>query len=161
MCRLANSVPGGAFAEVGVYHGGSAWFLAQIAKDRGNALHLFDTWAGIPCKAPIDIHAPGDFADVVLSEVREKLPDAVFHVGVFPQTMPGDLDELAFVHADCDQYESVKSCIDVLYPKLVTGGIMLFDDYGALDGATLAVEEAFGDDRLFLTDEGKAYVVKS
>ena len=43
-----------AMAEVGVYKGGSAWFIAKVADERGVDLHLFDTFTGIPFHDPKD-----------------------------------------------------------------------------------------------------------
>ena len=60
---------------------------------------------------------------------------------------------------DADQYRSIKDSIAHLWPQIVPGGAMLFDDYKCLDGATRAVTEAFGYD-LPVTKNGKAYAIK-
>jgi hypothetical protein len=87
LCAIASSGPEGCFVELGVYKGGSAWHLAQVARDQGRKLYLYDTFCGIPFKAPIDHHAPGDFGDTSVEEVREAIPDAIICEGVFPQTL--------------------------------------------------------------------------
>jgi len=50
-----------------------------------------------------------------------------------------------FIHLDVDIYESYKECLEVLYPKLVDGGVVVFDDYGSpkWPGAKKAVDEYF------------------
>ncbi len=160
MGHLARTAPSGCFVEVGVYKGGSAQKLYEIAQEQGREIYLFDTFTGIPIKSGIDHHKIGDFADVDLDLIRKELPLARIYIGIFPHTIPGDiLKSIAFVHVDCDQYESVRSCIMYLYPRMVTGGIMLFDDYDSLDGAKKAVTDYFKDNEIF-TNNGKAYVLK-
>lgn len=162
LVALAESAPPGCLVEVGVYRGGTAWHLARIAREQGRALHLFDTFEGIPERHPeFDVeHKVGDFADASLDEVRTAVPDAVFHVGTFPDTMPGDLPPIAFVHVDCDQYGCCVEVIRRMLPLLVDDGIMLFDDYGKTSGVTKAVDEEMPRQFIRFTDQGKAYAVK-
>lgn len=148
LAAVASTAPPGAFVEVGVYRGGSAWHLNAVAARQGRELHLFDTFTGIPHKGDLDQHAIGDYGDVDKESLRRAFPRAVFHVGVFPQTLPDDLRGFAFVHVDCDQYAGHRACIDLLYPRLVPGGIMMFDDYPVLKGAKRAVDETFSPGRL-------------
>jgi O-methyltransferase len=162
MVNLARQTPFGNFAEIGVYKGGSAWHLARLAREQGRMLHLFDTFEGIPDKGPYDdVHKVGDFSDTRLADVRSAIPDANYHVGVFPFTLPIAWDEpLAFVHVDCDQYSGVKAAIDKLFSVLVDGGIMLFDDYECTNGCTKAVNESFLSGVVRCTSQGKAYVIR-
>lgn len=168
---LAKGTPPGCFVEVGVYQGGSAWHLLQVAKEQERQLHLFDTFTGIPVKAPIDTHKLGDYGDVSLDSVKAALDGAVFHVGIFPGTLrkafalprdyPPPPEKIAFVHVDCDQYDSITACIDHLFPLMVKGGIMLFDDCYSLPGATAAVEGRFPDKDIHKAQNAKrAYVFK-
>jgi O-methyltransferase len=145
LMRLAEAAPNGRMVEVGVYQGGSAWCLATIAEQRGVELHLFDTFRGIPFTGILDYHRAGDFADTSVEAVRQALPTAIFHVGIFPETLPNDLDQIGFAHIDCDQYRSVRDCIECLGPRMLPKGIMVFDDYSHLDGATAAVKELLGE----------------
>jgi len=157
MIALARETPPGCFVELGVFMGGTAWHLARLAIRQDREIHLFDTFAGIPEAGAEDIeHHPGEFA-ADESQVRRAIPAAVFHVGQFPETMPRDLTDIAFVHVDCDQYASAIAAIEEFFPRMVPGGIMLFDDYGCTSGVTRAVNERFID--IFkLTAHGKAYV---
>jgi O-methyltransferase len=52
-----------------------------------------------------------------------------------------------FIHVDCDIYESHLDCLNLLYDRLVPGGIVVFDDYAQpkWPGATRAVDEFFAD----------------
>lgn len=142
--RYAENAVEGCFVEVGVYQGDTAAHLAEIAKRQNRQLYLYDTFTGIPCQGEYDAHKVGDFSDTSEELVRAKVPSSVICTGLFPETLiPMPL--IAFAHIDCDQYQSVKDCITHLSPLMAKGGVMLFDDYNCLDGATRAVREAFKD----------------
>lgn len=162
LTKLAIGAPDGNFAEVGVYHGGSAYFLYEIAMRQGRELHLFDTFVGTPYFTPgLDKHKVDDeFADPAApSRIRQLMPAAHLHIGVYPETHPEGLRNLAFVHCDCDQYLSYKAVIEKMWPLVVPGGILLFDDYPYLGGAKQAVEEHFKTSELKLAGQ-RYYVVK-
>jgi O-methyltransferase len=161
MLALAHAAPPGAFVEVGVYRGGSAWHLAALAREQHRKLHLFDTFSGIPERSERDRPCKvGDYGDASLEAVRAAIPDAEFHVGVFPATMHGlDLGPVAFVHVDCDQYRCARAAVELLLPLMPVGGVMLFDDYGITSGVTEAVEELFLPREIRRTAQGKAYHV--
>lgn len=151
LARLAPYT--GIFAEIGVYKGGSAWHLAQL----GRELHLFDSFTGMPVANPDDEHKIGDFSDTSAEAVAAAIPAAILHVGTFPATLPDGLTGFAFVHVDCDQYASVRDCIIDLAPRMVSGGIMLFDDWHCTNGATKAISEAFT--AIWQTPQGRAFVI--
>lgn len=142
----------GAFAEIGVYRGGTASLLARVADDAGRELHLFDTFAGMPETDPErDLHAAGDFHDTSLESVRRFLApfrSPRFHQGEFPSTAAG-LEALRFslVHVDVDIAAAVESCCAFFYPRLVPGGVMVLDDYGftSCPGAKSAADAFFAD----------------
>ena len=145
---------GGEFWECGVYKGGTARMLAEIIRSKGNSgtkLRLFDTFEGMPeTDAGKDLHRKGDFADTTLKRVREVVgnDDMIeFRKGIIPSTFEGTEDvKIAFAHVDVDIYSSVLACCEFIYPRLVDGGIIVFDDYGqpTCPGARRAVDEYCG-----------------
>ena len=50
---------------------------------------------------------------------------------------------ISLLHIDVDVYEPTKVIFEQLYPLVVCGGIIIFDDYGTVAGETQAVEEYF------------------
>jgi Macrocin-O-methyltransferase (TylF) len=68
----------------------------------------------------------------------------VFHVGFFPDTAP-EVAEFCFVHLDADLYQSTVAGIKYFYPRLVAGGMLVFDDYewGRCPGVKKAILEHF------------------
>jgi predicted O-methyltransferase YrrM len=99
----------------------------------------------------IDIHKKGDFADTSLESVKEFLGDCnnvVFHPGFFPVTAEPVKDKkFCFVYFDADLYQSTKSCLEFFYPRMVRGGVMIFDDYEwkGCPGLKKAIEEFLAD----------------
>lgn len=155
---VARECPPGDFVEVGVYQGGSAFYLAEVARNTGRRLFLFDTFTGMPFQdAAVDHHRPGEFADCSLEAVQKSIPDAIYKVGVFPETLTPDVGPIALAHIDCDQYRSIWDCCERLSPLMVPGGVMVFDDPDALAGAKRALEDFFGD-RYVWSSTGKARV---
>lgn len=158
LMESARAAPPGPLVEVGVYKGGSAAALAQVAREQKRELYLFDTFTGIPYQdAKRDFHKVGDFADTSLEEVRRAIPEAICIAGVFPETLPGHVVGVALAHIDCDQYESIVSACAALEPRMVRGGMMVFDDYDVLPGAREAVDELYGD-CVEISVQGKARV---
>jgi hypothetical protein len=115
---VAASTPDiGCFVEIGVYEGGMSLALSDIVKRRGCEQHLFDIF-----------EYPWH-----LDLVRHHLPHATVHVGRFPETMPEHLPDIAFCLFDTNDGEACGNAIELLYPRLVPGGIMMFTYLYALE----------------------------
>lgn len=66
----------------------------------------------------------------------------VLHKGLFQETMSFRPDQrIAFAHLDGDWYESVRVCLDRIYPHLSPCGFIVSDDYYAYGGCARAVDE--------------------
>ena len=50
---------------------------------------------------------------------------------------------ISILRLDTDWYQSTKKELDVLYPKLQSGGVLIIDDYGHWKGSRQAVDEYF------------------
>jgi hypothetical protein len=64
--------------------------------------------------------------------VKGKVEDSI------PNTIP---NKIAILRLDTDWYESTKHELEHLYPLLVSGGVLIIDDYGHWEGARKAVDE--------------------
>ena len=67
-----------------------------------------------------------------------------YHVGWFQDTVPADVSAIgpiAVLRLDGDWYASTKICLDHLYDQVVSGGIVIIDDYATYDGCRKAVDE--------------------
>ena len=68
------------------------------------------------------------------------------HPGDVQNTVPryvADHPELkiALPHLDVDVFEPTRLCLEQLFSRVVDGGVVVFDDYGTVAGATRAVDE--------------------
>ena len=72
------------------------------------------------------------------------------------------INYLSLLRLDTDWYESTKMELEVLYPRLVKGGILIIDDYGLWEGCRRAVDEYFMDSYVWLhyVDESCRLVIK-
>jgi O-methyltransferase len=145
----------GDVVECGVFRGGTALLEARTLAGMGAAgrqLHLFDSFQGVAEEvSPEESFCPGQFGRTSAAHVRQLLAEYPFvrlHVGFVPDTFVGlELDQVAWAHVDLDLYEPIRDAIAYLYPRLVPGGFLIFDDYGfpSCPGARRAVDEAFAD----------------
>lgn len=156
LLATAAVTPPGAFVEVGVFRGGTAWHLQGLATEQQRELYLYDTFEGIPYQGASDRHAVGDFSETSYEEVAALLPLAHVVKGIFPGSAI-DMPRIAFAHLDCDQYRSVLESAQYLETLMVPAGVIWFDDSPCLEGARLAAEELFCG-RLQLSHGGKHYV---
>lgn len=146
--------------ECGVFKGGTARLLAAIIAAHGSrVLRLFDTFEGSPAidsdydvgYPKRDITSAAELAEISESSVRQRLSGfdfVAFHPGLMPASFVGlEASRIALAHVDVDLYQGVRGCCEYIYPRLVPGGIMIFDDYGyaSCPGARRAVDEFFAD----------------
>ncbi|MEK6556847.1 MAG: TylF/MycF/NovP-related O-methyltransferase, partial [Candidatus Margulisiibacteriota bacterium] len=150
LLRTNNIV--GDVAEIGVYRGASSHMIANLLKNTGKQIFLFDTFDGMPETSPgIDMIQKGGFNDTSLGQVQQFLASFAnvhFHPGLFPKTLTSEHEKLySFVHIDCDIYQSTLDACHFFYPLMNRGGIMLFHDYLTYDcpGVKKAVDEFFCD----------------
>lgn len=160
-----TSLLAGNVAEVGVYKGGTAYLLSQ---NTAKQVYLFDTFQGMPkVKEGVDLHHEGDFADTSYEQVAELLKEfsnVTITKGLFPKDSGNIVasKQFSLVHLDCDIYDSVKEALEFFYPRMLSGGIIVFDDYAEPNcpGAKLAVDQFFQDkpQKPFLTTQSQAAV---
>lgn len=166
----------GALLEVGVWRGGTGCLIAHAAKHFGmcDPVYLCDTFTGVVKAGDMDTrYQGGEHADTSAESVRALARDlqlATIQIvqGVFPdesaQRIPEDF-EFRFVHLDLDVYQSTKDALDYLWPRLVAGGIVVFDDYGThgCEGVTRLVNDlAMLPDRVFIHNvNGHGVLIKT
>ena len=130
----------GGFAEFGTYRGGCASaVLAAGVLPPNRPFFLFDTFSGIPSGSVL----PGEPLRF-FGEFSNSSPEyAMRLLGRWDrnnvQMIVGDVNEtlkefetgpLAFVHLDLNASQPSKVAMEYVWPRLVTGGVIVFDDYG-------------------------------
>jgi hypothetical protein len=153
--QAVESLPSAAraIAEVGVYRGGSAWFVADALRRRARELPFYvcDTFQGhVEVDESLDgLHRPGmQFTRVKAEKVAKYLrgfPFVRVEVGDIRDTAPTFAGESAFglVHLDVDVYPITRYCLEFFGPRMVPGGVIVADDYGTTtcEGVKKAVDE--------------------
>lgn len=156
LARYATSNFEGEMIELGVYRGGSAAAVACYSSEAGiqRPFHLCDTFTGLPSPREWEYHKARDFGDTTYEKVVDCLQTLLpeypfqFHQGLFSESLPLIAQvKFCFAHVDADLYDSILESCEFLYPRMVKGGIIVFDDYGAptCPGATQAIDEFFTD----------------
>ena len=162
---VRHDIPGDV-VECGVWRGGSMQAVALALQELGStdrALHLFDTFEGMPPPSEKDrrrgvtaeeMLATHDrdhriWAIASLDDVREAMeevgypPEHVhYHQGMVEDTIPGMAPErISLLRLDTDWYESTRHELEHLYDRLSPGGVLILDDYGDWEGARQATDE--------------------
>ncbi|MCC6242664.1 MAG: class I SAM-dependent methyltransferase [Gemmatimonadaceae bacterium] len=153
----------GAVVECGVYKGASliqfATFRALLENDDARAIYGFDAFGMFPTA---DVAGGADQAFIkrfeeaggagiteqgLMSAMNEKgLRNVSLIAGDVRNTIPSFLDRvphvrIALLHLDMDVYEPTKYAIEAFLPHMTPGGLIVFDDYNAVEGATRAADE--------------------
>ncbi len=159
----------GAIAECGVYRGGSMMAVARTLVrlgDTSRQLYLYDTFEGMVRPDARDVDFVGrpaleDFlqhkisddrsswAGASLDQVRSAMSstgypsERISYVeGRVEETLPGTMpDRIALLRLDTDWYASTRHELEHLFPRLMSGGILIIDDYGHYQGCQQAVDE--------------------
>ncbi|MBO6805948.1 TylF/MycF/NovP-related O-methyltransferase [Thalassospira sp.] len=149
----------GDIAECGCWKGQSTYMIAKLIQQRGEAsFHVFDSFEGLSSFEDQDIdrnktrdlthldsrrkHFASDEA-----KVRANLRNfnfISFYRGWIPDRFPEvEWASYKFVHIDVDMYQPYIDSIRFFYPRMLRGGVLVFDDYGSsgFPGARRAVDE--------------------
>lgn len=139
----------GDVVDLGCYRGGTSLVLRRLAPDK--QLHLYDTWNGNPFDDDLCHHKKDEWK-ASLEDCQQLVgnSDLVYYFkGVFPESVPDYISEahnkFCFVYVDMDTYQSTLDAIRFFWPRMVSGGKMVFDDYRwhACAGVEKAVDESF------------------
>jgi len=164
---LLTGVPGDT-AEAGVYLGASSWLVCDYFRGSEKAHYAFDSFAGLSAPGPADgaYWEQGDLASAEeIARARLEPFDAVICRGWIPDSFENvDVGQLCFAHIDVDLYEPTLESLKFFYPRVVSGGIILCDDYGftTCPGARRAVDEYMVDrpEPVVHVPTGQAVIIK-
>jgi O-methyltransferase len=164
----------GALIEVGVWRGGTGGIIAKAAQKAGitDQVFLCDTFSGVVKAGDNDPdYRGGEHADATVRGVLALLTRVEAKANILPGIFPEETAKLTngysdfrFCHIDVDVYQSAQDILRWIWPKLLPGGIVVYDDYGFQNcrGITKHVNEQIpAKDRLVLHNlNGHAVVVK-
>jgi hypothetical protein len=182
--RRIRDLPGD-IVEAGVFKGSSlirlATFREVTESPWSRRIIGFDAFGAFPMQAE-----PGDAAyverfqeasgtGIPVDELERALELKGFRnielvPGDIMQTVPAYLAahpqlRLALLHIDLDVYEPSRLILEALWGRVVRGGVVMFDDYGTVEGETRAVEEFFAGEDVLIekppTSHVSAFIVKT
>lgn len=160
----------GDFVECGVWKGGNLILynlLLNQKKILNRKIYGYDTFEGMPLPGRYDFKYDGRSAEDLyyerikssngwckstLDEVEKNILKECPDNNIF--LIKGKVEEsllieknipkkISILRLDTDFYESTKIELEVLFPRLETGGVLIIDDYGNYKGARKAVDEYF------------------
>jgi hypothetical protein len=158
--RLANTSEYN-FAECGVGDGVSAFFslreiLGQKNFSKKFSMHLYDSWMAMKGEVLLESEMPhaGKYANLSVEKTKRNLAEfkdnVVYHQGYVPEsfmTPPSSPNSIVYLHIDLNSAKPTIDTLEFFLPKLVRGGVILFDDYGwtGFVDTKLAVDAFFKD----------------
>jgi len=162
----------GDLIEVGVWRGGTGVLIAEQMKNLNlkDKLYLCDTFKGVVKSGKEDkFYHDGEHADCSLN-ILNNLFTNYFRIskntyticeGIFPEETGHMItsEKIKFIHLDVDVYQSTKDAFEFLFPKLVSNGLIIIDDYKwpNCTGITKFIDELIKEKRNDLeVFEGKA-----
>ncbi len=148
--------------EVGVWKGGTGTVIAKASEINSESkVYLCDTFEGVVKAGENDtIYKGGEHRDTseeIVTGLLDKvnLKNTTILKGIFPEDFAEKMADKSykFCHIDVDTYASAKDIFDFVWPRMVTGGVVVFDDFGfwGCEGVTRLVNN------LHLPDGFKVY----
>lgn len=146
----------GDLIETGVLRGGACILMRAVLKalqNKQRKVWVADSFQGFPeselmahgIKNPEQFNRQAaNLAEVKALFARYQLLDeqVQFLPGFFEDSLPhAPIKTLALLRLDSDFYTSTACTLQHLYPKLVTGGFVIIDDYYIFEGCRRAVRE--------------------
>ena len=175
----------GDIVECGVYNGNTLAFIGEINDELklNKKIWGYDTFDGFVKNSftdnDIDIKT-GKKVNYVSSDIFYSLDEVkqniilnnkknfekyVFIKGDILETLNNKdniPDKISFLRLDTDIYKTTKKQLEVLYDKLVPGGVLHIDDYGICPGVKTAVDDFFSNKNIWLhrVDMACRYLIK-
>lgn len=169
--KMIKDLPG-AIIDCGVFKGTSlvrfAGFRDLFGNSSSHKIIGFDTFKEFP---KTDFEPDKEFRERFINNAGknsisiEQLEQVLNHKGVNQniELVAGDINntvpeyvknnpnlKISLINLDTDIYEPAVTILEYLYPRLVSGGILLLDDYGEFPGETKAVDDYFADKKVVI-----------
>jgi len=127
------------FVECGVASGMTAYFALAELKNKQYTFHLYDSWGIMKSEGlhETEKEVSGEYADQSIQNTKKNLElysnKIKYHVGYLPETLDDSApNDIMYLHVDVNSAKTTGEVLEFFYPRLVSGGIILFDDYGSV-----------------------------
>lgn len=169
LAKIDDSGIEGDVVECGVWKGGHVIMARLLSPER--VCWLYDTFQGMTEPGPYDVKVSGSSKTAMASYQKkllsgskwleasyEQVCDNLINTGTMDRDylrfVVGDVrktlldgtllpQRIALLRLDTDFYDSTKIELEVLYPRVVPGGVLIVDDYGHWAGARKAFNDYF------------------
>jgi O-methyltransferase len=160
----------GDFVECGVWKGGNIFgvleYLIYYGLDN-RKIWMYDTFQGMTQISDFDVDFNGvsgkiweNKCDCSLQEVKKLMDKSSYNKSLI-NYVEGDVcntlsikknipEKISLLRLDTDWYDSTKKELQILYPRLVSGGVLIVDDYGHWQGSKKAVDEYFENNKIVI-----------
>ena len=147
--------------ECGVEWGYTSFFALKTLTNNDKkinsfSMHLYDAWQNMREEELLEseywhlnLYKNLDIESTKknLVEFKENL---IFHQGYIPDSLtkkPDPPDVIFYLHIDLNSAKPTEHALEFFYPRLVVGGVILFDDYGwdAYEDTKNTIEDFFKD----------------
>ena len=163
----------GDIIELGVFKGSSliqfATFRELLENENARKIVGFDVFGEFPTECSVEsdskfakkwnLQFQDEFIareDILKSLAHKKIGNVELIKGRIEETLDDYIarnthTRIAMLHIDTDVYEPAIFALERLWSRIVhPGGIIVLDDYGTVEGETLAVDEFFADKKVRL-----------
>ena len=131
------------FVECGVNDGITAFFALNELSDKLGTnfkMHLYDSWSAMKAEFLIDSEIDfnvGAYHDSSIDRAKSNLKkfekNIIYHKGFIPDIFsqsPKSPESISYLSIDLNSSKPTLATLNFFLPKLVKGGIIIFDDYG-------------------------------
>ena len=130
------------FVECGVADGLSAFYALREIKENNlpkSKMHLFDSWGPMREEDLLEseIESENRYSELKLIETKNNLKEfrdsTIYYQGYIPEIFkqdPQPPSSIVYMHIDLNSTKPTIDCLNHFFPKLISGGVILFDDYG-------------------------------
>lgn len=163
----------GDIVETGVFKGANLVLINNFLNqfNLNKKIYAYDTYEGQPEPSNLDFDYKGTSMIEKFSHLKKKninsvycslenvknnikkysdndLKKIVFIKGKVENTLNDENNipsQISLLRLDTDFHDSIKKSLEILYPRLIEGGVLIIDDYGHFQGARTAVDNFFKD----------------
>lgn len=133
-------------AECGVCDGLTIYFAIKACEisNKAKKAYLYDSWETL---VDDKLRFKYDYLDINITKKNLDTfqQDLVFNKGLIPNIFKSATNppEVSWLHIDLNSTEATEASLDFFYQKLISGGIVLFDDYGGFEDTRKIIDNFF------------------
>ena len=130
------------FVECGSANGVTSFFalkeiISKLEKSKF-LMYLYDSWDSMREKELLEteMNHVGNYSELDVNNIKKNLKEfedrLIFNIGHIPDSLISSKspESIVYLHIDLNSAKPTLSTLEFFFPKLLKGGVILFDDYG-------------------------------